>query len=665
VPVGAQCSAAWSGGAGDTTSTAGDGLLDCWKDQGPTGGIDINGDGMVDYKLPTLPGDFAPSKTHHDIYLEIDSYSSGCPSGPMATPTNTTCAPSQDVVNALMLAFNNAPVSNPDGTMGVHLHVVVDDSLPTSVTGPLAFEPCTLPLAAGSQDFDTLKRQFFGTAAERSDPNAVNILAAKAFVFHYMLSVDSLQGLGSTSGCSELPGNDAVVALGHFWSFSSPADVGPSWAGTIMHELGHNLGLRHGGGAAIDTDPVAGALSANCKPNYLSVMNYPLQMPDRPVPAASWKLDYSRIALPTLNEGALNEPVGVFGTAANQAALANGTNPFFAVFGLATKSGGIQLLVPNASLPINWDGDRTEPTPDTVLVSGNINNEGAITGCDGTGSTLAGYNDWANLQYDFHTSLDFEDGVHTTLTQTQEITREESDAIVADAAPVLTIDMPAPSAMGTMLEYTVTVTNSGPKPATNVTIVDTLPSGTSFVSSTPPANCTPASGLVTCNLGTIAVGGSSTETIVVSPKKIPVTNNVAVSSDPDTTIFQTGATQSGPPVTGTYNWSGFFPPIQDAPVMNQANAGSQIPLKFSLGGNFGTDVFADGFPQQQQFNCTTLAPIGSSTPLPPNGFSFNFNGGTNQYNFNWKSDPNWAGQCHQISLKLNDGTAAHLANFQF
>src|SRR5205814_9754028 len=128
-------------------STAGDGLLDCWKVQG----IDINGGGKIDF---TLPG---ASTQHKDIYLEIDSYSTGCPSGPLAnpvpTPPVTTCAPSPDVVNALVAAFNNAPVSNPDGTTGVHLHVLVDDSIPppppATSLGPLAFEPCTLPAASG------------------------------------------------------------------------------------------------------------------------------------------------------------------------------------------------------------------------------------------------------------------------------------------------------------------------------------------------------------------------------------------------------------------------------------------------------------------------------------------------------------------------------------
>jgi predicted Zn-dependent protease len=34
-------------------------------------------------------------------------------------------------------------------------------------------------------------------------------------------------------------------------------------AGTLMHEFGHNLGLRHGGNE-----------NTNRKPNYISIMSY-------------------------------------------------------------------------------------------------------------------------------------------------------------------------------------------------------------------------------------------------------------------------------------------------------------------------------------------------------------------------------------------------------
>src|SRR5262249_59959414 len=69
--------------------------------------------------------------------------------------------------------------------------------------------------------------------------------------------------------------------------------------GTFMHELGHTLGLRHGGP---DND--------NCKPNYLSVMSYSRQFSDG-VPLTARRLDYSRSALLSLNESSLQESFGI------------------------------------------------------------------------------------------------------------------------------------------------------------------------------------------------------------------------------------------------------------------------------------------------------------------------------------------------------------------
>ena len=55
-------------------------------------------------------------------------------------------------------------------------------------------------------------------------------------------------------------------------------------SGTFMHELGHVLGLGHGGDSGI-----------NLKPNYLSVMSYAFQLG---IPTSSGsRIDYSRSAL--------------------------------------------------------------------------------------------------------------------------------------------------------------------------------------------------------------------------------------------------------------------------------------------------------------------------------------------------------------------------------
>jgi len=53
-------------------------------------------------------------------------------------------------------------------------------------------------------------------------------------------------------------------------------------------------------------------------------------------------------------------------------------------------------------------------------------------------------------------------------------------------------------------------------------------------------------------------------------------------------------------VAARYNFSGFFPPVDNPPVVNVVNAGRAIPVKFSLGGNKGLNIFAPGYPVSQQ-----------------------------------------------------------------
>ena len=70
---------------------------------------------------------------------------------------------------------------------------------------------------------------------------------------------------------------------------------------------------------------------------------------------------------------------------------------------------------------------------------------------------------------------------------------------------------PNPVPAGSDLVYTITVTNSGPDPATTVTLVDNLPPETTFVSIVAPAgwSCTPPAvpgDAVTCTAASLAVG---------------------------------------------------------------------------------------------------------------------------------------------------------------
>ncbi len=69
------------------------------------------------------------------------------------------------------------------------------------------------------------------------------------------------------SGSGEFPGGgDFLVTLG-LWDNTNFVGTDFGVASTTMHELGHTFGLGHGGDAL-----------PNCKPNYLSVMNYLFQL---------------------------------------------------------------------------------------------------------------------------------------------------------------------------------------------------------------------------------------------------------------------------------------------------------------------------------------------------------------------------------------------------
>jgi uncharacterized repeat protein (TIGR01451 family) len=97
---------------------------------------------------------------------------------------------------------------------------------------------------------------------------------------------------------------------------------------------------------------------------------------------------------------------------------------------------------------------------------------------------------------------------------------------------------PAFAQSGTNITYSIAVHNGGPAPATGVVVTDPLPPGETLVSATPSQGS--CSGTVTCNLGSIANGGSATITIVVKVTAdcgSKVTNTATVSGDlpdPDT-----------------------------------------------------------------------------------------------------------------------------------
>jgi probable HAF family extracellular repeat protein len=119
------------------------------------------------------------------------------------------------------------------------------------------------------------------------------------------------------------------------------------------------------------------------------------------------------------------------------------------------------------------------------------------------------------------------------------------------------------------------------------------------------------------------------------------------------------------PVFTPFAFTGFFPPISNPPVLNEVKAGQAIPVKFSLHGNQGLNIFATGYPKSQEVLCDTDAPLNDvQATNTAGGSSLTYDPSTDQYTYTWKTDKSWGGTCRQLIVQLTDGTT-HVANFHF
>jgi hypothetical protein len=203
--------------------------------------------------------------------------------------------------------------------------------------------------------------------------------------FHYSLWVHNLAPNDTTSGI-QCPGTrDFIVSLGS-WTSSTGTDIQQS--GTFMHELGHALGLGHGGGNATTQ---TGDAAINYKPNYLSVMNYQFQATgifDGATAPPVAHIDYSRRDLPTLRERptptatALDENAGI-SDATDQTAWFDPT-------------GALRAGDGNTPLDWNWSTSGLPPFEGNVSVDINGDSQCIGAGGDGTLQTTAGGDDTPN-----------------------------------------------------------------------------------------------------------------------------------------------------------------------------------------------------------------------------------------------------------------------------
>ena len=310
------------------TDTDGDSLPDSWE----TNGYDANGDGVIDVDLKAM----GASPTKKDLFVEMDY---------MEGRLASTAA-----LDRIVQVFATAPVSNPDGTTGIKIHLDAGSA-----------RGAAYDLGGGNQV--TYDADLNPSATETNAIKAANFASARKAVFYYMLWGDSYDGGCSSGQAFNVPNDTFIVTVGPKcgWNATDNYNVG-----TFVHELGHNIGLKHGG-----PDDV------NYKPNYLSVMNYSFQLGGVLKADGSTYWGYSNVQPSSINEARPDETIGL-GSAAS-------------AFKTSWKcpDGTTRTTAGAASKPIDWncDGDTADNT-----TPADING-------DQSNTILIAQNNWANIVF--------------------------------------------------------------------------------------------------------------------------------------------------------------------------------------------------------------------------------------------------------------------------
>jgi len=114
-----------------------------------------------------------------------------------------------------------------------------------------------------------------------------------------------------------------------------------------------------------------------------------------------------------------------------------------------------------------------------------------------------------------------------------------------------------------------------------------------------------------------------------------------------------------------FDFRGFLSPVANPPVINEVLAGAAVPMKFTLGGNRGLNVFVAGFPTSRPVACVGEPGVSVATPTATVGNTgLQYDSNSQEYIYLWKSDRTWAGTCRAFFFRLTDGTEA-TALFRF
>lgn len=105
-----------------------------------------------------------------------------------------------------------------------------------------------------------------------------------------------------------------------------------------------------------------------------------------------------------------------------------------------------------------------------------------------------------------------------------------------------------------------------------------------------------------------------------------------------------------------YDFSGFFSPIDNPPVVNEMQAGRAVPIRFSLDGFHGFDIL-DGAPALALQACTNGPIDRVELTLDVNRSFLFYNPFADEYVYVWRTDRAWRRQCGELTVALADGTS--------
>lgn len=115
--------------------------------------------------------------------------------------------------------------------------------------------------------------------------------------------------------------------------------------------------------------------------------------------------------------------------------------------------------------------------------------------------------------------------------------------------------------------------------------------------------------------------------------------------------------------TQQFTFAGFFQPVDNQPILNTVKAGSAIPIKFSLNGYQGLDIFFAGYPASAVVACGSSVEDAIEQTVTAGGSSLAYDATTDQYTYVWKTNKAWVNTCRTFVLRLSDGSY-YRANFK-